>query len=323
MTALAFTNTVDVTDAATFIPQVWSLETLAAYKANLVMAALVTQLNHKGKKGSVINIPVPTRGDASSKSANTAVTLITNAESEVEVTINQHWEYSRLIEDIVEVQALPSLRRFYTDDAGYALAKRVDTTLHALAATWGGATAYEGTAGNTTGAVIGSDGSTLWSDANTGNGASISDAGLRRVVQELDDTDTPSRNRYLVIPPVEKRKLLGEARFTEQAFVGEMGKSNSIRNGYVGDLYGVEIYVSTNCATLQASNDLTNYRAALLFQKEALVLAEQLAPRVQQQYKLEALATLITADTIFGAKTVRGHTEAQDGRGCKAIIVPA
>jgi hypothetical protein len=322
-TTFDITNSVDVTDAATFIPTVYSMEVLAAYKANLVLANLVTLLNHKGKKGNAISIPVPTRGTASQKSANNVVTLITNTESSVTVSINQHWEYSRLIEDIVEFQALPSIRRFYTNDAGYALAKKIDTLLHALAATWGGATAYEGTAANGTGAVIGSDGTTQWSDANAGNGATFSDTGVRRLVQELDDTDTPSRDRVLVVPPVEKRKMLAEPRFTEQSFVGERGSENSIRNGFVLPLYGLDVFVSSNCATLTASDGVTTYRAALAFQKEALVLAEQVAPRVQQQYKLEALGTLVTSDSIFGVKTVRGGTEAQDGVGCKAIVVPA
>jgi hypothetical protein len=322
-TSLAFTNSVDVTDAANFIPEIWSLETLAAYKANLVLAGLVTTLNHRGKRGDTIHIPVPTRGAASQKTANNVVTLIAHTDDVRNVTIDQHWEYSRVIEDIVEVQALPSLRRFFTDDSGYALAKRVDTALHNLAATWGGATNSEGTAANNTGAVIGSDGSTQWSDANAGNGAAIADAGLRRVIQELDDTDTPMRFRYLVVPPVEKRKLLGETRFTEQAFTGEAGSGNSIRNGLVGDLYGVQVYVSTNCATITASDDATNYRAALMFQRESLVLAEQVAPRMQSQYKLEALGTLLVADTLFGVQTVRGYSESLDGVGCKAIIVPA
>lgn len=322
-TSLSYANSIDVTDAATFIPTVYSLEVLAPYKKNLVLANLVTILNHKGKKGNSIVIPVPVRGDASAKAANAVVTLIVNTESSITVSIDQHWEYSRVIEDIVEFQALPSLRRFYMNDAGYALSKRVDTVLHNLAATWGGATAYEGTASNGTGAVIGSDGTTQWSDADAGNGTTISDAGMRRLVQELDDTDTPSRDRYLVIPPVEKRKMLAEARFTEHSFVGERGSENSIRNGFVMPLYGVDVYVSSNCATLTASNDVTTFRAALLFQKEALVLAEQVAPRVQTQYKQEALGTLVTSDMIFGAKTVRGGTEAGDGVGCKAVIVPA
>ena len=34
-----------------------------------------------------------------------------------------------MIEDITETQALSSLRKFYTDDAGYALARQIDTDL--------------------------------------------------------------------------------------------------------------------------------------------------------------------------------------------------
>jgi hypothetical protein len=55
--------------------------------------------------------------------------LIAATESEVTVSINKHYEYSRLIEDIVEAQALNSMRQFYTSDAGYALSRQVDTDL--------------------------------------------------------------------------------------------------------------------------------------------------------------------------------------------------
>lgn len=307
MSNFSVANAVDTTDADAFIPEVWSLETLAAYKANLVMAQLVTILNHRGRKGDTIHIPVPTRADAVQKAAATVVTPIAFTDTDTTVLLDQHWYYARLLEDLTEIQGLASLRSFFTNDAGYSLSKRVDTSLHSLGATFAGGTAYSG-------AVIGSDGSTAWSQASSGNGAAITDAGIRRVIQTLDDNDVPARDRVLVIPPIEKRKLLGETRFTEQAFVGEVGMGNSIRNGLVGDLYGVEVYVSSQCATVEA-NDSTQYRAALLFQKESLVLAEQLAPRVQRQYKLEALGDLMVADTVYGVQNVRST-------GARAIIVP-
>ncbi len=34
-----------------FIPELWSNEVVVAYKANLVLANLVTTMNHNGKKG--------------------------------------------------------------------------------------------------------------------------------------------------------------------------------------------------------------------------------------------------------------------------------
>lgn len=308
---LSYVNSIDVTDAAKFIPEAWSDDVIAGYKKNVVLANLASKINHKGKKGNKINIPKPVRGSASAKAANNVVTLVTSTATEVEVTIDKHYEYSFIVEDIAEVQALASLRRFYTDDAGYALALQVDSDLRDLAATWNSGAAY-------TGGVIGSDGSTAWNPAangNAGNGAALTDAGIRRVIQTFDDNDVPGSDRVFVIPPIEKRRLLGVTRFTENAFTGEAGGGNSIRNGLVGDLYGNPVYVSSNIATVLATDASTAYRAVLYFHKNAIVLAEQVGVRVQAQYKQEALGTLVTADRLYGVQTVR--TEA-----CRAILVP-
>jgi hypothetical protein len=48
-----------ITTAAAFIPEIWSDEVVATYKANLVAANLVRNLNHSGKKGDTIHIPTP------------------------------------------------------------------------------------------------------------------------------------------------------------------------------------------------------------------------------------------------------------------------
>mgnify|MGYP001561619247 CR=1 FL=1 len=132
--ALAFNNSIDVTDAAEFIPTVWSDDVVAGYKKNLVIGNLLSKINHNGKKGQVINIPSPTRGAANAKSANNVVTLNAFSATGIDVTINKHYEYSFVVEDIAELQALPSLRAFFTDDAGYALATQVDSDVRDLAA---------------------------------------------------------------------------------------------------------------------------------------------------------------------------------------------
>jgi hypothetical protein len=86
----------------------------------------------KGKKGDTMHIPKPTRGAANAKTAADTVTIQQNANDELIITIDSHFEYSRLIEDITDVQAFDSLRRFYTEDAGYALGLKVDQDLFAL-----------------------------------------------------------------------------------------------------------------------------------------------------------------------------------------------
>ncbi len=314
------TDSIGTADAGNFIPELWSDEVLAAYKANLVMPQLVTNMPFSGKKGDTVHIPRPTRGSATAKGAATGVTLIAESNTSFDLTIASHFEYSRLIEDIASIQALDSMRQFYTDDAGYALATVVDDALHDEGAKFAAPDAAPTVAGSSySKAVIGSDGSTVWdgtANTNTGNGAALADAGIRTAIQALDDNNVPQRMRALVIPPVEKNNLLGLARFTEQAFVGEVAGSNSIRNGLVGDIYGIPVFVSTNCATVQAADASTNYRACLLFQKEAVVLAEQLAPRTQTQYKQEYLSDLFTADTIYGVGTMRPEAGV-------ALIVPA
>lgn len=311
----AGTNAVDVSGAGDFIPELWSEEVLAAYKANLVLPQLVTTLDFHGEKGDLIHIPRPTRGSVSAKTGDNAVTLIGESNSLFNITIDRHFEYSRLIEDIAKTQALDSMRAFYTDDAGYALAIQVDTDLGGNAATFAASAVVPTTAGTDYDeAVIGSDGATQWTDNGSGNGAALTDAGIRRAIQYLDASNVPSRNRALCVSEVEKRKLLGLARFTEQAFVGEVAGSNTIRNGLVGDIYGVPVYVSTNVATVQA-NDSTNYRACLLFQREAIVLAEQMNPRTQTQYKQEFLADLFTADQIYDQGLMRPEAGV-------ALIVP-
>mgnify|MGYP000040443120 CR=1 FL=1 len=291
------------TSAATFVPEVWSDEVIASFKSNLVLANLVKNMNHAGKKGDTIHIPAPIRGDASQKTAENQVNLISNTEGEVLVSIDKHFEYSRLIEDIVETQALNSLRQFYTDDAGFALAKRADTDLGNLFGGFQGGTNYSG-------AIVGSDGVTGWdpsANSNTGNGSALTDAGIRKMIQTLDDEDVPMSQRYLVIPPVEKANLLGIDRFTEQAFVGEVGGANSIRNGRVGNVYGVEVYVSSNVPTITADDSSTNYRAASMFHESAMVLITQVSPRTQTQYKQEYLGDLLTVDMLYGVNELRDN----------------
>ena len=286
-------NHVTNATAATFIPELWSDEIIAAYKTNLVMANLVSKMSFKGKKGDTLHIPKPTRGSASLKAASNQVTLQAANESEVQVLVNKHYEYSRLIEDITEVQALASLRKFYTSDAGYALAKQVDTDLLQLGR---GVKGGDGTIAYDK-AVIGSDGSTLYTGANE---SALTDAGIRKVIQTLDDADVPMDGRVLVLPPVARNVMLGLARFTEQAFVGETGGGNSIRNGEIGNVYGVKVFVSTNCETATGAA-----RIGLMFHKDAFVLAEQMGVRSQTQYKQEYLGTLFTSDMLYGVKELR------------------
>jgi N4-gp56 family major capsid protein len=320
------TPAVTVTTAATFIPEIWSDEIVAAYKKNLVLANIVMKMNFKGKKGDVVHIPAPTRGNASAKAASTAVTLIADTETEVTVNINKHFEYSRFIEDIVEAQALNSLRQFYTADAGYALAKQVDTSLIQL-----GRVANGGSTGAQYGsAFIGGDGTTAFdytANTNTGNASALTDAAIRRTIQRLDDNDTPMDGRFFVIPPSSRNTLMGLSRYTEQAFVGN---GNTIRTGEIGNLYGIPVFTSSNADSASATAAFPTSgsaiaRVCLMGHKDAMVLVEQVGIRSQTQYKQDYLATLFTSDTLYGVAALRSAatTGAALSSSMFALVVPS
>jgi hypothetical protein len=301
------TSIVNKVNADKFIPEIWSDEVVAAYKKNLVLANLVNKMSMRGKKGDTLHIPKPTRGTATAKAANSAVTIQADTESEVLVTIDKHFEYSRFIEDIVEVQALASLRRFYTDDAGYALAKKVDDELFQLGKTFGNGTT-DWTHSNSY-YIDSSTGLTAYADDTVVPADVFTDAGFRALIKLMDDADTPMDNRFFAIPPSLRAAIMGIDRYNSSDFVDGRG----VQNGQIGTIYGIDIYVTSNSPIIETDSENTatnggDIKAAILAHKDTMVLAEQLGVRSQVQYKQEYLSTLYTADTLFGIKTVRPET---------------
>lgn len=288
----------NVVTADTFIPEIWSDEIIAAFQKNLKMAPLVKRMGMSGKKGDLIHVPKPIRGAANAKVMDKAVTIQANVEEELTIAIDQHFEYSRFIEDIVEVQALTSLRQFYTEDAGYQLATQVDTSLINCATGFG-----DGTRTDAPEAADWVNSASWMFDADTvvpftagGTALAFNDEGFREAIKVMDDNNVPMDNRYLVIPPSARRDIMGIDRYVSSDFVN----GRAVESGLIGNLYGVDVYVSSNCPTLD-----DGVRGCLFFHKDAIVLAEQMAVRSQTQYKQEYLSTLYTADTLYGVQTFR------------------
>lgn len=267
--------------ADVFIPELWSDEIIAVYENHLVMKPLIRHMSMVGKKGDTVHIPKPGRGSVNAKVAETQVTLNAPANSELVITVDRHFEYSTLIEDITDVQALTSLRKFYTEDAGYALAKQVDTDLIAEGANLTAQRQFSGGG--------------LAAAAGTAD-AAFTDAGFRAAIQILDDNDVPMTDRRFVISPALKNELLGISGYVSTDFV--TGKPTE--TGVVGNLYGVELYVSTNIPT-----ENTDEKGSILFHKDAIVCVEQLGVRTQTQYKLEYTGDLMVSDTIYGTSIYR------------------
>jgi N4-gp56 family major capsid protein len=300
------TGAIDNTSSAVFIPEIWSDEVVAAYEKNLVLANLVKKMSMQGKKGDTIHIPKPSRGSANAKAENTAVTIQNPSNTEVQVVVNKHFEYSTLIEDITEVQALASLRQFTTSDAGYALAKQVDDDLFGLGKSFG-----DGDGSDWVHSAV------FYNDASTGTTAYnvdtvaaadvFTDAFFRDMVQKLDDADTPMDGRFLAIPPSLRNAIMGIDRYVSSDFVDGRG----VNNGKIGNLYGIDVYVTSNCPVIETAGDNSAggaVRGAILGHRDTMVMAEQQGIRSQAQYKQEFLGTLYTADRLYGTQVLRPET---------------
>lgn len=259
------------TTSAEFIPAVWINEVRAAREANLIMAKRVKLINHNNKPGDVLNIPDVSNLTAQNKVAETEVTLQSPTENKFSVSINSWKHVAFLLEDIVKVQSATNLRKEYTDKAGYAIAKALDTDLIGL---------YSGL-----------------SQSIGGAGVDIDEESILEAKKLLDEADAPRSDRTLLIAPSQEKSLLRIARFTEADKIADGGKA--LREGTLGRIHGFDVFVSTNVPTVDGA--IKN----LAFQKDAFVLATQSYPRVQAAYILEYLGTLVVVDEIYGVTTFR------------------
>lgn len=267
---------VTVTTAANFIPEVWSNDILDIVKANLVLVPRVSNYSADVKsKGDTIHVPTVTEISATAKTAGTDVTATANTESKVDISLDQYFYAAVKIEDIVKTQSQADMKAIYTRAIGYAITKKMDTTLAALGA------AFSQTTGTT----------------NT----ALTDAVILSSIVYLDNANAPMQDRHFVIKPQAKADILALDKFVLFQNTGAVSGGSRVMNGNLGEIYGVEVAVTTQIQ--QSASPVTNEN--MMFQKDALAIAKQSNVRVQAQYKLESLADLLVADAIWGVKEMR------------------
>mgnify|MGYP001568242800 CR=1 FL=1 len=219
---------------------------------------------------------------ANSKTAQAQITLNATTESVTNISIDQHYEASFLIEDIVKVQSAYDLLSEYTSKAGFAIAEVIDTGL---------LSEYT----NFTNTDVGTYGSDL------------TDAVILAAAEAIDLANAPMDNRAMVVYPTQKTALLKIEKFVKADFMGQYQEPTIVRKGpnsrYMwGDIYGTPVYW-TKQVTATAGTP-TQYHN-IMFHKEAIALAMQQSPRTQSDYRLEYLGNLVVVDAIWGIKTLR------------------
>ena len=256
-----------------FSPDVWSKQVLRATESNLVLARSVNRgFEDDASVGKSVKVASIGNLAARPKVENTAITYETVAETAVTITLNL-WTYAAVgIEDIVKVQATVDVQNEYQRKLGYAIAKEIDTV---LATDLAGFSRSVGTLGT-----------------------AVSDANVLAAVKLLDDADVPQDDRFFVMTPAEKVAKLALDRWSNALYIGT--GDQPVRNGMLGDMYGLNLLVTTNLvkpSAGQANN--------AIFHRDALALVIQRTPKTHLFYDIDFFTWKLASEAIYGHQEMR------------------
>jgi hypothetical protein len=123
-------DTIDVTQASDFIPEIWANTALPILRSNIVLTPRVYSDSDVATfgVGDILNVPYPGTLTAYAKSAGTAYTLSQpTGEDTVVVTLDKQYAVSFIVEDVVRAQANQDLMRVYSQAAAISLAEQIET----------------------------------------------------------------------------------------------------------------------------------------------------------------------------------------------------
>ena len=224
------TVNVGATGANVFRPNVWSREVLMFVKSNLVLVPLVKHYDADVKSsGQTLEIPNTSTISANLKAENTVVTLNYNTDTKTTITLNRHYESSFLVEDLVKVQSAYDIRSDYTQAAAYAIAEKIDEDIgEGMAASFTGYGAF---------------------------GTALNDNLILTVNRYLSENKAPRSDRALVVHPKGEAELLAIDKYVRFDALGVGGDANSIKNGKIGRIYGVDVFMSQNLPYLDTATE--------------------------------------------------------------------
>ena len=284
-------DTIDVTQAQYFIPEIWAQEALAILRANIVLTPRVysdSDIGGSFSVGDVLHVPYPGVLAASPKTAGTAYTLaIPTGETEAQVTLSSHEAVSFIVEDIVRAQANQDLIRNYSQAAAIALAEKIETDGFAEAVT------------NS-------------ADAIGAYGTALDFADVLTAWQVLTDRKVPSGDRFMAVAPKDLVGLLSDTDIQNWlAFSrGNQAASDPNNLGPLGGFAGVMAsqLVPVTAATPTQTNNIAWRRDGLICAFRALpdppAGSGAVAASVRDPESGVVLRSLLAYDATYGGVRV-------------------
>jgi hypothetical protein len=267
-----------IAQTAQYIVEKWTREIEQPFDKILQAAKLVRDRSGLIQDGGdTINIPYAIGVDARAKAASTNITYDVPNGAPISLAIDKHYYVGVLIEDIVKVQSNYELKSVFKERMMEALARQVDTDLMALYASAG---------------------------TTVSGGAAIDDADILAVLTAFDVANTPTSQRRGIVGHNTKADLLGINKYVAYDQTGDKGVATHMDGdmpGALGTIYGMDLYHSGNVATSTTGRNL-------FFHKNAISLAQQLKPKFETEYSVDALAWKTALHTIYGLGVERASS---------------
>lgn len=279
------TFTGDSGDLDVFIPAVWGERINDFFRAKLVAATFFTNRSDElSNGGNIVYTPNITEMTATAKTNAQGVTLISPTETAVTLTVDQWYEVSFAIEDreAAQVKHSYAVQEVYARNAGYAVAKKLDTAICTL---------FSG-----------------FSQSVGASTANLADSDILAAIAYLDSADIPQEDRaFFLHPNVFWKDVQALDKFS---LAINSPVQDPVAKKPMAYLYGIPVYVTTQVQYVSG----TTGRYNALAHKDAIHWATSplgaggskggmvgsQGVRVQSNYIPEYLSTLTTADILYG-----------------------
>ena len=258
-----------------FMPEVWSKKLLAIFDKNAVMSKLVNTDFEGDIQSAGDVVKVRTFGDVTINTYTRDMTISFQnlTDPMQELAIDQQKYFAFKVDDLDKAQADMNILEGYSARAAIAIRNVVDSRLLGHFA--------DVDAGN----IIGTDVAPI--TLSTSNVYSY----IADMAQLLDEDNIPAEGRHLVITPKVKTLLLKSEEFTRASSLGD----NIIQNGYIGNVAGFSVHVSTNLAPVSGVVNLMG------FTRDFISFASQVS-KIEHVRPYNMFADAVKGLYLYGSK---------------------
>lgn len=268
-------NTIGITPAANFIPEIWETDTGDASQAATVLSDLVdTQYESNMKMGDTIHIVDKSNPAVRVKTEDALATYSNRAETMQNIAITRQAYCAFLVEDIAELQSQMDLRSTYTTKAAYSLVAYME----------GDATSGLVSLGSGFSQTYGTLGADLTEDV------------LIQGMTALKTADTGTKDWFIWGSPNGLAGLHKIDRFRHADYVGQSQAQRMVEKAEIGMIFGAKVYESTLADNLPAA---ASQSYVWMCHKRGVALIRQRKHTAHNQYILLSVGQGVLIDQIY------------------------